>query len=120
MKTIEEKNMTVAKAFIMFLKANNAFIGYKRATQWRDNSFKFEHYLKNLKNQPNSEAMMDIKWKGFIFNAFVWGDTVEYKRGDIIYWSVLNNKWLNVLDCIKINDYEISEDISRAILSRSD
>ena len=36
MKTPREKNVAVAKAFIMFLKANNAFIGYKRATQGKN------------------------------------------------------------------------------------
>ena len=118
MKTAKEKNMAVAKAFIMFLKANNAFIGYMRAIRnRRDSHSTFVYFFKIF---PKTEEINEIKWSGFIFNAFVWKDTVECKRGDISYWSVLHNDWIKILETLKRNDYEISEDISRAILSRSD
>jgi hypothetical protein len=101
----------------MFLKANNAFIGYMRATRNKDSNFTFTSFLKNF---PKTQTLSECKWTGFIFNAFAWCDTVECKRGDVAYWSRLNQKWLDILANIKNNDYEISEDISRAILSRSD
>lgn len=116
MKTPREKNIAVAKAFIMFLKANNAFIGYKRATQGKNNRATFWYYFKN---PENDDIKMNTKWRGFIFNAFVWADTVEYKeKGRVSYWSVLHNDWIKILEALKRNNYEISEDISRAILAR--
>ena len=117
MKSLQEKNTVMAKAFVMFLKANNAFIGYMRATHDKESSSTFTSFLKNF---PKTQTLSECKWTGFIFNAFVWCDTVECKRGDLAYWSRLNNKWMNVLYRIKNNDYEISEDISRAILTRGD
>jgi len=117
MKSLKEKNTVIAKAFIMFLKANNAFIGYMRATHNKDSNSTFASFFKNF---PKTQTLSECKWAGFIFNAFAWCGTVEYRGGDIEYWSRLNKKWLNILANIKNNDYEISEDISRAILSRSD
>lgn len=117
MKSLQEKNTIVAKAFVMFLKANNAFIGYMRATHDKESNSTFTSFLKNF---PKTQTLSECKWTGFIFNAFAWCDTVECKRGDVVYWSRLNNMWLNVLYRIKNNDYEISEDISRAILTRGD
>lgn len=114
MKALEEKNIIVAKVFIMFLKANNAFMGYKRATSDNDSHSTFQYFLKN---PPKTYGLSECKWSGFIFNAFIWGNTIECKR-DVNYWTRLNNRWLNILYILKNNDYEISEDISRAILSR--
>lgn len=116
MKTAKEKNMAVAKAFIMFLKANNAFVGYKRATQGRINRASFWYYFKD---PDNDDIEMNTKWRGFIFSAFTWLDTVECKS-DPTYWSRLHNRWVRILDKLIYNDYEISKDISRSILSRSD
>ena len=49
MKTAKEKNMAVAKAFIMFLKANNAFIGYMRAIRnRRDSHSTFVYFFQNF------------------------------------------------------------------------
>lgn len=117
MKSLQKKNTIVAKAFVMFLKANNAFIGYMRATHDKENSSTFTSFLKNF---PKTQTLSECKWTGFIFNAFAWCDTVECRGGDVGYWSRLNDRWLNVLTNIKNNDYEISEDISRAILARGD
>jgi hypothetical protein len=118
MKTVKEKNMAVAKAFIMFLKKCNAFVGYRRATYAKENRASFSWFLKN--QEEIDESKLETKWRGFIFNSFVWADTVEYKKGRVSYWSVLHNDWIKILETLKRNDYEISEDISRAILSRSD
>lgn len=115
-KSLDEKNTIVAKAFIMFLKANNAFIGYRRATRVNNNDYTFTSFLKNF---PKTESLSECKWAGFIFNAFAWCDTVECNRGSIGYWSNLNDRWLDILNHIKNNNYEISKDISRTILSRS-
>jgi hypothetical protein len=115
MKSLQEKNTVVAKAFVMFLKANNAFIGYMRATRNKNNNSTFASFLKNF---PKAQTLSECKWTGFIFNAFAWCDTVECRGGNVGYWSRLNDRWLNVLANIKNNDYEISEDISRAILTR--
>jgi len=117
MKSLQEKNAVVAKAFVMLLKANNAFIGYMRAIHDKENSYTFTSFLKNF---PKTQALSECKWTGFIFSAFAWCDTVECQKGDLEYWAILNNKWMNVLYRIKNNDYEISEDISRAILTRGD
>ena len=117
MKTAKEKNMAVAKAFIMFLKKCNAFIGYRRATYGKENrASSFSWFLKN--QEEIDESKLETKWRGFIFNSFVWVDTVECKKGRASYWSVLHNDWIKILEVLKNNDYEISEDISRAILTR--
>jgi hypothetical protein len=115
MKTPREKNAAVAKAFIMFLKANNAFIGYKRATQGKNNGATFWYYFKNLEND---DIKMSTKWRGFIFSAFMWAGTVEC-REDPLYWSRLHTMCVGILEQVIHNDYEISKDISRAILAMS-
>ena len=117
MKTLNEMNRTVAKAFIMMLKAHNAFIPYVNATKYKTNTSTFTYFLTLLRNGDDMDAKK--KWGGFIFSSFAWFDTKECKV-DPTYWSKLNVKWGKILEKLRNNNYEISENLSRAILSRSD
>ena len=113
MKTGKEKNIIVGKAFIMFLKANNALIPYKRAIYHTKNHSRFDYYLRILKDK---DEMMNETWRRFIFNAFIWGDTIECRRKPL-YWSDLHSKWIGILEQLIYDDYEISKVIPRIIIT---
>ncbi len=115
-KGMKEKNEIMARTFIMFLKANGAFVPYMNAVKEQGKTTaSFPYFMKHF-DRTFDESLR--AWKGFIFCAFTWAGTKEGKRNPS-YWSNLHSKWLKIVEKIVINNYEISEDISRSILSRS-
>lgn len=117
MKTLNEMNRTVAKAFVMMLKAQKAFVPYVNATKHRTNTFTFTYFLELHRIGRDIDAKR--KWNGLIFSSFTWFDTKECKA-DPGYWSKLNDQWNRILENLYKSNYEISKDVSRAILSRGD
>ena len=116
MRPLNEMNEVVARAFVMMLKAQKAFVPYINATKHKTNTATFTYFLKLHRTGRDIDAKK--KWHGLIFGSFTWFDTKECKA-DLRYWAKLNNKWDEILKDLHKNNYEISEDVSRAILSRS-
>ena len=117
MKLVNEMNEVVAKAFVMMLKAQKAFVPYVNATKHKTNASTFTYFLKLHRIGRDIDAKR--KWDGLIFSSFTWFDTKECKA-DPRYWAKLNQKWCEIIGKLHKSNYEISEDVSRAILSRSD
>lgn len=116
MKPLNEMNEAVARAFVMMLKAEKAFVPYVNATKHKTNASTFTYFLKLHRIGRDIDAKR--KWNGLIFSSFIWFDTKECKA-DPGYWSKLNQKWGEIIEKLHKSNYEISEDVSRAILSRS-
>lgn len=116
MRPVNEMNEAVARAFVMMLKAQKAFIPYVNATKHKTNNATFTYFLKLHRIGRDIDARK--KWNGLIFSSFTWFDTKECKVNPD-YWAKLNNKWGEILKYLHSNNYEISEDVSRAILSGS-
>ena len=114
MKTIEEKNKIIITAFTMFLKANDAYIPYRRALieERKDTNFSFM-YATDSKKEENIE----YKWNHFIFSAFTWCNTAEAKN-NVTYWADLHVKWIKIITQIKNNDYKLSKDIEFYMLTK--
>ena len=117
MRPLNEMNDAVARAFVMMLKAQKAFVPYVNATKDKTNASTFSYFLKLHRIGRDIDAKR--KWNGLIFSSFTWFDTKECKT-DPGYWSKLNSQWNRVLEKLYKSDYEISKDVSRAILSRGD
>ena len=113
MKTFLEKNEAVAKAFVSFLKVNDAFIPYMRATKNQTNKSTFSHFLRHMDKCMTKEVCFS-RWRGFIFSSFVWGYDFDDKTP--MYWARLNNEWCRILDKLIRMDFEIKGDVARAIL----
>ena len=116
MRPITEMNEAVARAFVMMLKAQNAFVPYVNATKHKTNASTFTYFLKLHRTGRDIDAKR--KWNGLIFSSFTWFDTKECKA-DAGDWAKLSHKWSEIIEKLHKSNYEISEDVSRAILSRS-
>lgn len=117
MKPLNEMNEVVAKAFVMMLKAQKAFVPYVNATKHKTNASTFTYFLKLHRTGRDIDAKR--KWNGLIFSSFTWFDTKECKVNPG-YWAKLNQKWGEIIEKLHKSNYEISKDVSRAILSRGD
>ena len=116
MRSLNEMNEAVARAFVMMLKAQKAFVPYVNATKYKTNTATFTYFLKLHRIGRDINAKR--KWNGLIFNSFAWLDTKECKANPY-YWSKLHQKWGEIIEKLHKNNYEISEDVSRSILTSS-
>jgi hypothetical protein len=114
MKTIEEKNKIIITAFTMFLKANDAYVPYRRALieERKDTNFSFINTIISKK-----EENVEYRWNHFIFSAFTWCNTAE-ARNNASYWANLHTKWGKILIQIKNNDYKLSKDMDFYMLTK--
>ena len=110
---------TLNSCFIQFLKSNGAYTKYKRACynnmEWMnkgDSSFK-KYYVVPDDERYDDEYVVRFA-EGLIMCGFGWGETREGSA----YWNKLYSKWKEVMRELKYNNYEISKDVSRAVLAR--
>lgn len=114
----QENINAINKCFVRFLKANEILIDYAK---------EYDKYTKELKDTESRQYLLkrypsdsdnDVYVRGMsmIMNSFCWSKT---KRGSN-FWCGIHHKWLKVIKLLENNNYEISKDVSRAILTRSD
>lgn len=108
----------VNKCFVMFLKRNGALhnysIEYDKRHYIRCKSVYTQHKERYLLRTDTSDRWAYLTGMDFIMGAFTWLDTPQGME----YWSRLNSKWEKIMTLLRDNNYEISEDISRAVLTR--
>ena len=97
--TPEEKDMVVLKAFVMFLKANNALIPfrvnyYRDSPGYRGKFFPLYNEYMHIYNEPIS----------YLAAAFTWANTKEGCK----FWNRLHHKWTRTLRLLEYKDYKIT------------
>ena len=110
---------TLNSCFIQFLKSNGAYTNYKKAC-YNDmesinrSALTFEkHYVVPENKNWDDEALIRYA-ELLIMCSFGWGETNEGS----IYWNKLYSMWKEVMKKLKYSNYEISKDVSRAVLAR--
>lgn len=109
----------INSCFVQFLKTNGAFAKYKYECNRNQVACitLFKTLIRKYYIVPKGTADDELAYnyaKDFIMSSFSWPETID----GVMMWSKLYKGWKHILEDLKNNNYEISENISRAILTR--